>query len=119
VQFLFRTAKQDVAVANTTIPAGSVVVPIYASANRDEAKYPDAAGFDITRNTQGHLAFGLGPHFCLGAPLARLEARVAFEELFASTRNITMKGDGSRIDSIFLRGMQTLPIEFEPAAAVN
>ena len=90
---------------------------MYASANRDSAKYPDAERFDITRNTQGHLAFGLGPHFCLGAPLARLEARVAFEELFARAHNIELASEGTRIGSMFLRGMATLPLAFEPAKA--
>lgn len=113
VQFLFRMTKEDTVVGGTKIPAGNPVIPIYASANHDESKYPDGARFDITRNTQGHLAFGLGPHFCLGAPLARLEAKVAFEELFAATHHIRSGGDGQRIDSLMLRGMRTLPLVFE------
>jgi cytochrome P450 len=118
VQFLFRIAKEDTVVGGTTVPKGNVVVPMYASANRDDAKYPDAARFDVTRNAQGHLAFGLGPHFCLGAPLARLEAKVAFEELFARTRNIARTDADAppdRINSMFLRGLASLPIVFEPA----
>ncbi len=115
VQFLFRMTTQDVDVGGTTIPKGHAVVPVFASGNRDDRKYPDAARFDITRNPQGHLAFGLGIHFCLGAPLARLEARVAFEELFA-LRSIERAGDPERIDSLFLRGMKHLPLAFEPAA---
>jgi cytochrome P450 len=114
VQFLFRMAKEDAVVGGAAISAGSVVIPIYASANHDESKYPDGDRFDITRNTQGHLAFGLGPHFCLGAPLARLEAKVAFEELFAAAGNIRLTGNASRIDSLMLRGMQALPIAFDP-----
>jgi cytochrome P450 len=88
---------------------------MFASANRDERRYPDAAHFDISRNAQGHLAFGLGPHFCLGAPLARLEAKVAFEELFSRTSAIERAGEAQRIDSIFLRGMKSLPVQFMPA----
>lgn len=110
VQFLFRTATQNVALGGTTIEAGTIVVPMYASANRDDAKYPDAERFDVTRNTQGHLAFGLGPHFCLGAPLARLEAKVAFEELFDRFGPIELLPGAERIDSMFLRGMRTLPV---------
>jgi cytochrome P450 len=115
VQFLFRMTTQDAEVAGTTIPANASVVPMYAAANRDSRKYPDGERFDITRNTQGHVAFGLGPHFCLGAPLARLEAKVAFEELFVRTRNIERAGEATRIGSMFLRGMATLPLAFEPA----
>jgi cytochrome P450 len=113
VQFLFRMTKEDTVIGDAKIPAGNPVIPIYASANHDESKYPGGERFDITGNTQGHLAFGLGPHFCLGAPLARLEAKVAFEELFAATRNIRTDGEGQRIDSLMLRGMKTLPIAFE------
>jgi cytochrome P450 len=115
VQFLFRMATQDVELGGQTIKAGNTAVPMYASANRDSAKFPDGERFDVTRNTQGHLAFGLGPHFCLGAPLARLEAKVAFEELFAETRDLRIAEGAVRIDSLFLRGMRHLPVRFTPA----
>ena len=78
------------------------------------ASTPDAARFDVTRNPQGHLAFGQGIHFCLGAPLARLEAKVVFEELLR-LRNIERTGEAERIDSVFLRGLKHLPLAFEPA----
>jgi cytochrome P450 len=113
VQFLFRTTTQDVEIAGVPVPKDSVVLPIYASGNRDDAKYTDAARYDITRNAQGHLAFGLGPHFCLGAPLARLEARVAFEELFAACGDVRLNGEAVRLQSMFLRGMTSVPIAFE------
>jgi cytochrome P450 len=115
VQFLFRVAMEGTELGGTEISKGHIVVPMFASANRDERRYPDAARFDVSRNAQGHLAFGLGPHFCLGAPLARLEARVAFEELFSRTSAIERAGEARRIDSIFLRGMKSLPVQFMPA----
>lgn len=116
VQFLFRSTTRDVEVGGHAIPKDHVVVPIYASGNRDDGKFADAARFDITRNTQGHLAFGLGVHFCLGAPLARLEAKVALEELFARTSDLERSDGAERIDSLFLRGMKHLPLTFRAAS---
>src|SRR4030095_1218282 len=78
VQFVVRRAIADVEVAGQQLPANPHVLAILGSANRDERHWgPTAAQFDVTRNPQGHLAFGLGNHFCLGASLARLGARVA------------------------------------------
>jgi cytochrome P450 len=116
VQFLFRQATHDVELGGQHIEAGATVIPIFASANRDDARFPEAARFDIRRNAQGHLAFGLGPHFCLGAPLARLEARVAFEELFARVRTVERADDKppERIDSLFLRGLRRLELRVSP-----
>ncbi|MCI0776945.1 MAG: cytochrome P450 [Chloroflexi bacterium] len=111
VQFLFRTAAHDVELAGTAIKQGTVVLPLYASANRDERKFPDPDRFDVTRNAQGHLAFGYGIHFCLGAPLARLEAKVALEELLARFPRLSRKSDAvDRLDSFFLRGLKELPL---------
>ena len=82
-QLILRLAKEDVTIAGTTIPKGSIVTPLLASANRDERRFANGEAFDIDRDTKGHLAFGLDIHFCLGASLARLEAKVALEELSA------------------------------------
>jgi cytochrome P450 len=118
VQFLFRRSTREARVAGVDIPEGATVVPMYASANRDERRYPDPDRFDITRETQGHVAFGHGIHFCLGAPLARLEARVALEEVLRRMPDLRPAGEPERMQSIFLRGLRHLPLAFEPTAAV-
>jgi cytochrome P450 len=109
VQMLFRETTQDVELAETKIPQGSVVLPIFASANRDEAQFPNADRFDIDRDTRGHVAFGLGIHFCLGASLARLEARVGFEELFKRVSRLhRLEPEVEYVDSFLLRGVRRL-----------
>jgi cytochrome P450 len=114
VQGIFRQATQDVELSGTTIPAGSLVFPLFASADRDERQFPDPDRFDITRNTDAHIAFGFGIHFCLGAPLARLEAKVALEEMVARLSGWSHQEEkGTRIDSFFLRGLKTLPLTFQ------
>jgi cytochrome P450 len=109
VQMLFRETTQDVELAGTKIPAGAVVLPIFASANRDEAQFQNADRFDIDRDTRGHVAFGLGIHFCLGASLARLEARVGFEELFKRVSRLhRLEPEVEYVDSFLLRGVRSL-----------
>ena len=117
VQFLFRRATREVEVAGATIPGGSMVMVIFGAANRDERRYPNPDRFDVTRDAQGHVAFGHGIHFCLGAPLARVEARIALEALFKFD-SLARTGDGKveLIDSIFLRGPKRLPLTFIPTA---
>jgi cytochrome P450 len=111
VQGLPRQATEDVEIAETTIPAGALVFPLFASANRDEHKFPEPDRFDITRNTDGHLAFGFGIHYCLGAQLARLEATIAFEELFVRFPSLSRQDETvTRVDSFFLRGLKTFPL---------
>lgn len=117
VQGIFRQATQDVELSGATIPTGSLVFPLFASADRDERQFPDPDRFDITRNTNEHIAFGFGIHFCLGAPLARLEAKVALEEMAARFRRWSRTEEQvTRIDSFFLRGPKTLPLTFAAVA---
>jgi cytochrome P450 len=116
VQMIFRRATRDVEIAGTRIAAGSTVIPVLASANRDERKWgPDAAEFRIERNPQGHLAFGFGIHFCLGASLARLEARLALEALVDILPG-RVRGPGrlEYVDSYLVRGPTSL--ELAPAS---
>ena len=76
-----RVAKDDVELGHVTIRAGESVLPLFATANRDPSVFSDADQFDVTRDAAGHLAFGAGPHHCLGAQLARLELQEAFRGL--------------------------------------
>jgi cytochrome P450 len=116
VQFVYRAATRDVELAGVAIPAGSLVMPLIASANRDETQFEDPGRFDVTRDNQGHIAFGLGIHFCLGASLARLEARVALEELFARyARFERLESTVDYIDSFLVRGPRLLPLRVEAA----
>jgi cytochrome P450 len=109
-QMMFRTATADIEIAGTTIPEGATVAPLLGSANRDESVFPDPDRFDLSRRNLDHLAFGHGVHFCLGAALARIESRVAFEELFARASGFELNGDVERVSSLVFRGPTRLPI---------
>lgn len=112
VQFVFRRSTRDVELAGGRIPAGSHVVALLGSANRDERQWgPTAAEFDVTRNPQGHLGFGFGIHFCLGASLARLEARVALEALVDELPELQRSEPRIEfVDSFLVRGLRSLPL---------
>ena len=117
VQALFRVTKEDTELGGTRIPKMSRVAVLYASGNRDEAQFPDPDRFDIRRaNAKTHLAFGQGVHFCVGAALARLEARVAFETLLSRLKNIRLAAgnDFAHTPSFILRGLKALQVEFDP-----
>ena len=110
---VMRLATQDVEIAETTIPTGRIVMLLLGSANRDERQFEAADRFDITRRTSGHLGFGFGVHFCLGASLARLEARVALESLFARCTNFERETEAVELlDSLVVRGPRSLPLSF-------
>jgi cytochrome P450 len=116
IQFLYRQATREVELAGVRIPAGALVMPLIGSANHDERQFEDAERFEVARNPQGHLAFGVGIHFCLGASLARLEARVALEELLA--RYARLEPTEPRVeyvDSFLVRGPKRLFLRVEPA----
>jgi cytochrome P450 len=112
VQLVFRRATRDVELPGGRIPGGAGVIALLGSANRDERKWGATAGaFRVERNPQGHLAFGFGNHFCLGASLARLEARVAFEALLDELP--ALRRQESRVewvDSFLVRGPRRLPL---------
>jgi cytochrome P450 len=115
VTVLARTATQDVELLGQTIPQGDEVLLLYAAANRDESVFERAADFDLDRPRRRHLAFGDGIHTCLGAPLARLEARVALEEILRRIPTYTLAGPVERYHTTVLRGILTLPVAFSLA----
>jgi cytochrome P450 len=107
-----RTAQEDLEIAGQPIAAGDKVVMWYTSANRDEAQFPEADTFDVTRTPNEHVAFGAGgPHFCLGASLARLETRILFEEMLARMPTLAQAGDPVRLKSNFINGIKSLPVQ--------
>ncbi|MGZ3609988.1 MAG: cytochrome P450 [Ktedonobacteraceae bacterium] len=115
VWFLFRQTKADVELAGQHIPANQVVLAWTASANRDPARFPDADRFDIEREPNRHLAFGHGIHFCVGAPLARLEAKIALPMMLQQLKNL-QRVEGVpitvRAGIVFVIG--SLPVTFQP-----
>src|SRR5919106_2213438 len=97
---------------------GDKITLWYISANRDEDVFDDPFTFDIRRDPNPHIAFGGGgPHFCLGAQLARLEIRVLFEELAARVPRLEAQGALQRLRSNFIGGIKHLPVRLRPAAA--
>lgn len=111
-QVLPRTTTRDVELHGTVIPSGSRVMLVWGSANHDEREFPEPERFDIGREITKHLAFGHGTHFCLGSNLARLEARVAFEELHARLPDYELDGAPRRITSIWARAFGEIPLRF-------
>jgi cytochrome P450 len=110
VQGLFRGTTADVIVGDTEIPERSYVLILFASANRDEDVFDDPDRFDATRDATGHLGFGWGIHHCLGAQLARLEARIAGEVLLERLASLEPRSTPERIDSFLLRGYRRIPV---------
>ena len=109
-----RTATKDTTLAGQPIAEGDKVVIFYASANRDETVFDDPDRFDIDRDPNPHLSFGIGPHFCLGATLAKLEARVMLTELFRRLPDLEVAGAPERLRSNFINGIRHLPVRFTP-----
>jgi cytochrome P450 len=118
VQCLFRTAKADAEVGGVRVPQGSRLAILYGAANRDAEQFPDPDHFDVRRpNAKMSVAFGAGIHFCLGASLARLEGKVAFETLLTRLRNVRLaegKNDFRHTINPIVRGLKQLHLEFDP-----
>jgi cytochrome P450 len=106
-----RYVTRDVQHQGQTVPAGSAMVLLNGSANRDERQFPDPDRFDVTRKIQRHLSFGYGIHFCLGAHLARLEARIALEEVLARFPEWEIDHDNAvQARTSTVRGWEKLPV---------
>jgi cytochrome P450 len=119
LQWMMRTPRHDVEMHGQTIPAGTLVLAVIGSANRDPRQFHDADRFDLTRDPNPHLAFGHGIHSCLGAALARLEARIALTDLLQRLKGLALASDGpwQPRQALHVLGPSRLPIRFEPGGA--
>jgi cytochrome P450 len=110
IMLFARTATRDTELRGKAIKEGDYLVMLYASANRDEEAFgPTAGTVDVTRDPNPHVAFGFGEHFCLGAGLARLEARVVLEEVLTRFPSYAITGEPDRVPSTLLRSIAKLP----------
>ncbi len=114
VHYFRRTATRDVALRGRRIREGDKVVLLYSSANRDEEVFPDPDRFDPGRHPNPHLAFGWGEHFCLGARLARLEARIFWEELLRTVEAVELSGPPRRVRSNLNNAWKAVPVRLHP-----
>jgi cytochrome P450 len=111
-----RTASRDTELRGQKIREGEKVVTWYISANRDDNQFPEPYRFDIARRPNEHVTFGPGgPHFCLGAHLAKLETKVLFQELLPRLRSIELTGPVERMRSNFVNGIKHMPVRVEHA----
>jgi cytochrome P450 len=111
VTHMAREATEDVEIRGQLIKAGDTVVMLYGAANRDEDIFGKTAEqFDITRSPNPHIAFGAGEHACIGAQLARLEARVMFEVLLSAFPSIELVGDVTRLRATMTPGVKKMPV---------
>ena len=116
VAYFLRTTTREVELGGVTIPADAPTMLLYLSANRDEREFgPTAGRFDIGRDPNHHMAFGSGPHFCLGAALARVELRVMLEEIAARVTRIEPAGEPERTMSLVIAGLRRAPLALHPA----
>ncbi len=117
VQLTARTAVRDTALGGVAVPAGSQAIVLIGAANRDPSAGPAPDSFDPSRPPGRHLAFGQGIHFCLGAPLARLEGRIVFRELARRLPRLSLAGDPEWNATTTLRGLASLPVASGPSGA--
>jgi cytochrome P450 len=116
VQAMFRAARRDVEMHGQVIPAGKLVIAVIGSGNRDPQHFTDPGRFDITRDPNPHIAFGHGIHFCLGAPLSRLEARIALPDFLSRAKGFARASDEpwQPRSAFHVHGPTRLPLRFDP-----
>jgi cytochrome P450 PksS len=110
-----RVALEDITIGSVTIPRGALVAASLGSANHDPSQFPDPETFEISRDPNRHVAFGSGIHYCLGAPLARLEGEIALPALFRRFPNLRLAVPPEKLrwrKSVALRGVAALPVSF-------
>ena len=108
-----RFASEDVSIDSSRIGRGDIVMGILGSANHDETQFPDPQIFDIRRDPNKHLSFGQGAHFCIGAPLARLEGKIALTTLFRRFPKVRLAQPPETLrwrKSLIVRGVEELPV---------
>jgi cytochrome P450 len=113
VQFTSRHALADFEIDGHGVRTGETVVGVLGAANRDPAQFPDPDELDLARKPNRHVAFGGGIHFCLGAPLARVEARIAIPAVLERLPGLELGGTPVRRDTVTLRGLSSLPVTFQ------
>jgi cytochrome P450 len=115
VQALWRATTEPTEIGGTHLPANARVLVVFSSANRDDAKFEDPDRFSIARSPNEHVGFGNGPHYCLGARLARAEVRAVLSALLGTTRWMHESSPPDRMRSLILRGLVRQPVAVEPA----
>jgi cytochrome P450 family 142 subfamily A polypeptide 1 len=116
IKNMARTVTRDIELRDQTLHEGDQLILMYPSANRDATVFTDPDRLDVRRDPNPHLAFGFGPHFCMGASLARIELKVMFAELLRRLPDLHLAGDPHpRRSSNFISGPEAMPVEFTPA----
>lgn len=115
VNYMRRTVLRETELHGHSLSPGEKIVMWYGAANRDPEAYRQPHRFDVSRDPNPHLAFGIGEHFCLGARLARLQLRVMFEELFKRTKSIELAGEVRYMRTNFINGIKSMPVRVEAA----
>ena len=114
---ILRVAIEDFPVADTVIPAGALVLGLIGAVNRDPAVFEDPDRFDVGRSSNPHFTFGAGAYTCLGAALARLEGKIAFNALLDRFDHIELAGEALwRLDRVNARSLQCLPVRLGRSA---